>query len=126
MLLDNKKFLELLYKPESGGCTFTYITTEYEKDPETGRSKPKEVIHPSDGVYCGRLSKETIRPTDTNGLTEVVQTLKLFTHPEIDIPAGSKITVTQQGITTEYQHSGKPAIFTSHQEIPVELWRKKA
>lgn len=126
MLLDNKKFLELLYKPESGGCTFTYTTKEYNKDPETGRSKYVEVTHPSTGTHSGRLSKETIRPTDTNGLTEVVQTLKLFTHPEIDIPAGSKITITQDDITTEYQHSGKPAKYTSHQEIPVELWREKA
>ena len=72
------------------------------------------------------MSKETTRPTETNGLTEIVQTLKLFTYPEITIPAGSKITVTQNGVVTECKHSGKPAMYNSHQEIPVELWRDKA
>jgi len=126
MLLDNKKFLKLLFDPNNGGCTFTFTTKEYKQDPETGRSKSVEVTHPTTGAYDGRLSKETIRPTDTNGLTEVVQTLKLFTYPEIDIPAGSIINVTQGDVTTKYQHSGEPAIYTSHREIPIELWRKKA
>lgn len=121
MLLDNRKFLDILFD-----STFTYTVKELIKDPTTGRSKYTEVTYPKEGTLKGRLSKETIRPTETNGLTEVTQYLKLFTFPEITIPAGSKITVTQNGIVTNCQQSGKPAIYSSHQEIPVELWRVKA
>ena len=38
-------------------------------------------------------------------------------HDELDIPAGSKIVVTQEGRTNEYQKSGEPAVYSFHQEV---------
>lgn len=122
MLIDNKKFLELLYDE-----TLTYTVKEPYKDEVTKRTKLKDVTYPNDGsvIKC-RVSKETIRPTETNGLTSVIEILKIFTDPEITIPAGSEITVTKNGKSNKYSKSGEPAVYDSHQEIPVELWRVKA
>ena len=53
--------------------------------------------------------------------SSVQQIIKLFIAPEIEIKEGSKIIITHEGRTTEFKHSGKPAIYSSHQEIVLEL-----
>ena len=56
----------------------------------------------------------------------MVQTIKLFIAPEIDIKPGSKIDVTHLGVTTSYKRSGNPAVYHTHQEIMLELWENYA
>lgn len=70
-----------------------------------------------------RLSFKTITTAnETGAASTVIQITKLFIAPEIDIKPGSRITVTQNGITTEYKNSGKPAVYSSHQEVILELF----
>lgn len=45
------------------------------------------------------------------------QQIKLFIDPSLDIPPGSKISVTQNGVTSLFKSSGAPAVYSSHQEI---------
>lgn len=54
------------------------------------------------------------------------QAVKLFIAPEIAVPEGSRIDVTQNGITTSYRQSGTPAVYSSHQEITLELYKRYA
>ena len=56
--------------------------------------------------------------------TNVSQVIKLFLPPEIKVLPGSKIIVTQNDVTTAYNHSGQPAVYSTHQEIPLELYKK--
>ena len=53
---------------------------------------------------------------------KTVQTVTLYIDPSVDIPEGSKITVTQNKVTRDYERSGTPAVYTVHQEVPLELW----
>lgn len=53
----------------------------------------------------------------------ISQSIKLFLSPERKVNSGSKIIVTQNGVTEEYCASGKPAIYSTHQEITLELFR---
>jgi len=70
-----------------------------------------------------RLSFKTITSTNpTENASIVKQITKLFIAPEAAIKPGSKIVVTQNGITTSYKQSGKPAIYETHQEIILELF----
>ena len=63
-------------------------------------------------------------PSVTDGdLPEINQTVKLFFAPEIKVKEGSKVTVTQNGVTTEYKQSGTPAVYQTHTEINLELFR---
>ena len=75
-----------------------------------------------------RLSFKTI--TNTNqaetGVSAVVQVTKVFIAPEIKVKPGSKLTITQNDVTTEYKSSGQPAIYTTHQEIELELFERWA
>ena len=56
--------------------------------------------------------------------SQAVQTIKLFTSPDNAIPKGSKIVVTQNGVTQAYKSSGEPMMFNTHQEIILELFEK--
>lgn len=79
-----------------------------------------------EGKPC-RLSFESKQAAaDTTVATAISQTIKLFTAPDISINPGSKITVTQNGMTKDYTYSGVPAIYVTHQEIVLELFERWA
>ena len=70
-----------------------------------------------------RLSFKTINSTNqTDTGAAVTQTVKVFLAPEIKVKPGSKLTITQNDVTTEYKASGKPAFYSTHQEIVLELF----
>ena len=92
------------------------------KNPDTKVTSHKEVLV-LEGIPC-HLSFSGTAPAAASGTaTAVVQTIKLFLTPELIIPPGSRIEVSQQGRTESYGQSGKAAVYSSHQEILLELWR---
>ena len=56
----------------------------------------------------------------------MAQRVVLYIDPSVDIPEGSKITVTQNGMTRDYERSGKSAVYSCHQEVPLELFKEWA
>lgn len=66
----------------------------------------------------------TANQTDT--VSNIEQTIKLFIAPEIKITPGSKLRITQNGITTDYISSGVPAVYETHQEVSLELEKENA
>lgn len=75
------------------------------------------------GQPC-RLSYKTIDTVDRAlNANQTTQEAVLFLSRNVTIPAGSKIIVTQNGITVEYGQSGKAAVYSGHQEVPVEIFR---
>lgn len=96
--------------------------TEYQavKDPVTHITKNQKVVV-LENQPC-KLSFETITTAiQTETAAIISQAVKLFVSPDVTIKAGSMITVTQNGVTTEYTSSGVPAIYPTHQEIMLEL-----
>lgn len=108
--------VEALYE---GMCT----VTEYQAYAKPNKATAYHEVDVLTGQPC-RLSFSTIpaaEPTESG--TTLQQTVKLFIAPEINIKPGSKIVVTQNGVTADYCQSGEPAVYTSHQEITLELWK---
>lgn len=71
-----------------------------------------------------RVSFENIDSNnETNTESKKSQKIKLFIAPEINVKPGSKIVVTGRGRTTTYKNSGEPAVYDTHQEIMLELWK---
>lgn len=96
--------------------------TEYQavKDPVTHITKNQKVVV-LENQPC-KMSFETITTAiQTETAAIISQAVKLFVSPDVTIKAGSMITVTQNGVTTEYTSSGVPAIYPTHQEIMLEL-----
>ena len=115
-----RKAIESMY---DGVCTISnYQNIE---DPITFVTELNEVEVIKDQP-C-RLSYSSVpSTTQTDTVNAVSQSIKLFIAPEVNIPAGSKIVVTQNGRTTVYKNSGQPAIYSTHQEVNLELYEDKA
>lgn len=62
----------------------------------------------------------------TDNISNIEQTIKVFIAPEIKIAPGSKLRITQNGVTTDYISSGVPALYETHQEISLELEKENA
>ena len=88
---------------------------------ETGLSDEEEVIV-IENQPCKLSFKKLTAASQTETAAAVSQVIKLFLAPEINVKAGSKLVVTQNGVTGKYSASGIPAVYSTHQEIVLELW----
>ena len=90
------------------------------KDPASKQTKNQEKVL-LENQPC-RLSYQNVKSANQSEANATVQqVIKLFIAPEIIIKEGSRIFIEHEGRTTEFKHSGKPAIYSSHQEIILEL-----
>lgn len=104
-----------------GKCTVT-VRNNDTTDENTGRVVVGEVDTYTDEP-C-RISFNTVNATQPeNNAANIVQSITLFIDRAVVIPEGSKITVTQNGATAVYEKSGKPAVYSTHQEIPLEIFK---
>ena len=76
-----------------------------------------------EGQPCKLSFEKVAAAVQTETGAAVTQGVKLFLSPEITIRPGSKICATQNGVTQEYATSGVPAVYVTHQEIMLELFR---
>lgn len=114
-VVKTRKAIERLY---DGTCTVT-VHQEYEKDNGSTGFKDAVVLK---NEPC-HLSKSNISSTKEGEVAaSISQVTELFIRPDVNIPSGSKITVTQNGITTDYTRSGEPMVYATHQEIILELF----
>jgi hypothetical protein len=112
-----RKAIESLY---DGKCTIT----EHQKVKKENKSTGFQDVVVHEDIPC-RLSFQTIsntNQTDT-AASAVIQITKLFLAPEIKVKPGSKLTVTQNDVVTEYECSGEPAFYNTHQEIILKLFK---
>lgn len=112
-----RKAVESLY---DGCCTIT----EYQKVKMENKSTGFSEVVVVENQPC-RLSFQSVNSTTATetGASAVTQSVKLFIAPEVQVKPGSKITVTQSGVTTEYQNSGVPAVYGTHQAVVLELFK---
>lgn len=104
-----------------GKCTVT-VRNNDTTDENTGRVVVGEVDTYTDEP-C-RISFDTVNATQPeNNAANIVQSITLFIDRAVVIPEGSKITVTQNGAIAVYEKSGKPAVYSTHQEIPLEIFK---
>lgn len=118
----NRKLQErLLNQLIPGGDSIGVSEYQKVKDPVTALTSYKEVVV-LENQPC-KLSFESITTAiQTEAAVTISQAVKLFLSPDITIKPGSKLKVTQTGVTTEYSSSGVPAVYPTHQEIMLELF----
>ena len=106
-----------------GRCTIY----EYQSvtDPDTWQTTQKAVAV-LENEPC-RLSYNHEQSTNiANGAAVVSQSITLFIRSDLTIKPGSVIEITQHGVTEKFKGSGKPAVYSNHQEITLELYEDKA
>lgn len=111
-----RKALETLY---DGRCTIT----EHQKVKNPNKSTGFAEVVVLENEPCRLSFSTTTNANQTETSASVTQVTKIFLAPEITIKPGSKLTVTQNGVTTDYELSGKPALYSTHQEIVVVLFK---
>lgn len=90
-------------------------------DEETKLTKQREV--PVLESQACKLSFEKIEAVAHVGAaSSIVQGVKLFLAPEIEVLEGSKIVVKQDKRTHVYAYSGKAAVYATHQEIALRVF----
>lgn len=116
----HRKAIEALYIGKCNVYEWENVT-----DSDTHITKKQEALV-LENQPC-KLSFSSLKNADeADGAATITQTPKLFISPDIVIKPGSKIQVTQNNVTTMYQRSGEPGMFTTHQEIVLELFTKYA
>ena len=97
---------------------------EYQEvtDEKTKLSNEKEVTV-LESQPCKLSFERLAAVVQTETAAIASQGIKLFLAPETMVKSGSKIAVTQDGVTSEYSTSSQPAVYCTHQEIVLELFR---
>lgn len=114
-----KQAVEALYEDE---CTVTaFVPTINE---ETGVTEPVETVL-YENIPC-RISFDANTAAADSEAPAIDRDATLFIAPDVDIPAGSKISITRQGMTTDYHRSGVAAMYATHQEIKLKLYEEYA
>ena len=113
-----RKAIESTY---SGVCTI--LERRDVRDEKTKITRKNEEVPVVENQPC-KLSFEKLNAVvQTDTAAKLTQGTKLFIAPEIKIKPGSKIIVEQNGTTTEYSASGEPAVYFSHSEYNLELFK---
>ena len=111
-----RKAAESLYH---GVCTII----EHQKIKNENKSTSFEEVVVLENQPC-RLSYKTVNPTSqTDTYSAVTQAIVVYISPDIVVKPGSKMTITQNDVTCDYKCSGKSAVYSTHQEIPLELFK---
>ena len=93
-------------------------------DPETFQTT-QTLVPVLENEPC-RLSYNFEHATNIrSGAAVVSQSITLFIRPDLVINPGSVIEITQHGKTERFKGSGKPATYTNHQEIILELYEDR-
>ena len=93
-------------------------------DEDTKQTKRERVVL-LENIPC-RLSYQTqafasLVSTQTDGVPETYQGVKMFIAPEYDIPENSEVEVQRYGRLLKFKRSSVPVIHHNHQEVMVEV-----
>lgn len=103
----------------------TMTVIEHRKTRKENGATGFEDVTVMEGEPCKIIFK-TLQATDQQEAAALAQGIKLLCDKALAIPAGSKILVLHEGIETAYRQSGKPAVYSVHQEIMLELFERWA
>lgn len=106
-----------------GRCTV--VEHRKVKNPDTKITAEIDVTVLED-LPC-RLSYSSISAVDqTDTAAKTAQVTKIFLSPDLVVEPGARVMVTQSGITRDYEASGVPAVYPTHQEIVLKLSERYA
>ena len=112
-----RKAVESLY---TGVCTITERRPGTKPNGSTGFMEETVLVdQPCRLSYSGSNSASSEESASRAG-----QSIKVYLAPEIRVAPGSRLTITQNGVTEVYRNSGRSAVFQTHQEISLELFEE--
>lgn len=107
------------------GGICTVIERQTVKDAFT-KIRHQEEMAVLENQPCRLSFEKASAAAQTETAAAVTQGVKLFLPPEIMVKPGSKVIVKQNGTCGVYKASGEPAVYQTHQEIMLELFKEWA
>ena len=117
-LINARPHIERMYRGILTIHEWTLVT-----DPDTHISSEVESIVVEDQP-CLLSNTSTAPTTSAEGIPSATKVTKIFVAPDIIIKEGSKLVVTQDGVTNTYERSGIPSVYPTHQEVSVNVIEK--
>lgn len=120
-------FNETLYNPLPVLYDGTCVISHYEEvtDEETHQTK-EELVTITENEPCRLSNKTNMIVNENDGVAETSKNIVLFLRPDLEVPAGSVIEITQYGRTTKFKNSSTPSVYYTHQEIQLSIYDDKA
>lgn len=113
-----RKNIEKLYDCK---CDIVECKSYQKENKSTGFKEETVILNQMCKISYEKLS--TVNIINDNSAT-VPLLVKMFISPDINVKTGSKIIATNNlGQVKEYKSSGEPAIYDTHQEIMLELFK---
>ncbi len=107
-----RQCLEMTY---GGLCAITEFKTV-----KNGTVSEQQEIVIAENQPCA-ISQTSLRATtQTETTNNIDYDVKLFIAPEIEITAGCKIHVVQNGMDCNFEQAGEPFIYPTHQEVKLK------
>lgn len=116
-MIDLKKFRGIAKKLYTGKCDV------FENKSNTSGVIKQQEVKTFENIPCRISYKNNSSSTENEVASSAEQAIVLFLSPDIDIKKGSKVVVTQNNRTITYKSSGEPAVYQTHQEITLELFK---
>lgn len=115
-----RKQWESLYE---GTCDIYTYQQSYNADRHCLSS---EKVLAVEGVPCRCALPGSGYGYESKTVSKLEQDIRLYLAPEVDIPAGSEITVTQANWKAVFKSSGTPRKYVTHQEVALRVVADKA
>lgn len=101
--------------------TCSIVIKEKIKKPDHSTGFGEKILFENQPCRISFSSISTVNETSHAGLKQ--QTIKLFISPDLKIDEGSKIIVNHDGIESLFSKSGVSALYPTHQEINLEIFK---
>lgn len=115
LLVGIRRILETTYQ----GKMTVYRRSFQEKD---GRLLQKDLVllenQPCALSWGGGMRKRG-NAIEQDALPEIRDEARIFASPDLEIPPGCRIVVTQYGVTRDFISCGESVVYPTHQEIVV-------
>lgn len=115
-----KRGLDTLYTGFCDIYEYVKVKDDFTKVISTTLTLLYENIPCRASYYNNSSNISSVKDQQFNSIKK--QTIKLFFPNQFSVPAGSIFEVTQNGKFTKYKNSGEPALYSSHQEVMLELF----
>ncbi len=96
---------------------------EYVKEKQANGSTAHKEKKVFSDIPCRVSFKTVLQAAENSQNSHQVQVIKLFLPHDVHIKAGSKLEISRKGVTTAYKNSGVPALYPTHNEVVLELFR---
>lgn len=117
-MVNSKPYTDAVKSIWCDRCTVSVIRNKSKDNSAFTRQEPVTLF---ENEPCRMSHKSVTIASDAENAARMFQQTVLILDNALDIPAGSKITVTHEGVTRHYERSGVPAVYSVHQEVPIAL-----